>query len=71
MNDAVVMRLQRLNDEVNKIKSACERIMMDIADVEESEDLPIIENNFDFIRRTASDAMDFVRNTYDEFEEEE
>ena len=70
MNEKVKKRLERIKEMVTAIQSSSKCILMDIEDVESVEDMFVIEHNFDMIRRIASDAIDYVRTTEDEFEEE-
>ena len=64
-------KLTRIKNMVENIKSMCECALNDCDDVTESDDLFIIESQFDRIIRQAEDAKETVMSTYDEFEEEE
>ena len=70
MNEKVNKRLERIKEMVEAIQSSSKCILMDIEDVNSVEDMFCIENNFGMISRIANDAVDYVRNTEDEFEEE-
>lgn len=70
MNDAVKRRLEKIKGDVSEIKNLCDLILKDINDVEDdSEDLYVIENNLNWIWNKAQNTYDYVRSTYDYFEE--
>ena len=70
MNEKVNKRLERIKEMVVAIQSSSKCIFMDVDDVESVEDMFVIEHNFDMIRRIANDAVDYVRETEDEFDGE-
>lgn len=71
MNDKIKRRLYHMEREARGIINSANLIIQDLEDVAESDDLMIIESAFERIHRAADEAIDYVRNTYDEFEEEE
>lgn len=71
MNERVEKSLERIKTMARKIKGMCECIINDVDDVTESDDLFIIEQQFDRIMRAASDGYELAQSTYDEFDEEE
>lgn len=72
MNEKVKSRLERVYKRCKQIAAETDYINEDlIPDVNESEDLAIIEMSLDNIERWARETRELVRNTYDEFEEEE
>lgn len=71
MNDTVKRRLANVHKQVDLIAAEADYIKDDlITTVNESEDLPPIETALENIILWASEAKDYVRNTYDEFEED-
>lgn len=70
MNKKVEKRLSYMKQICREIKSQVDCILQDIEDVVTDEDLYIIEHGFERIRRAADETVDYVRETYDEFEEE-
>jgi len=73
MNEKVKKRLEKIYYKVDMIKLEADYINEDlIPEVEDdSEDLYTIESSLENIERWARDTREYVRNTYDEFEEEE
>ena len=71
MNEIVEKRLNLIKAMTEEIQSMCECALDDCDDVTESSDLFIIESQMDRIIRKADYARETVRNTYDEFDEEE
>lgn len=71
MNERVEKRLNLIKAMVEEIQSMCECALEDCDDVTESGDLFIIESQMDRIIRKANDTREVVRNTYDDFDEEE
>lgn len=63
-------KIKILEQKTKEIRSATDRILMDIEDFEGYDELFVIEHNFDFIRRNAEEAVDCARNAYDDLEEE-
>ena len=72
MNEVVKRRLENISSKVGKIKVEADYIYEDlIPDVgDDSEDLVTIEMSLENIERWARETREYVRNTYDEFEEE-
>ena len=72
MNETVKRRLENISSKVGKIKVEADYIYEDlIPDVgDDSEDLYAIESSLWNIERWAKETIEYVRNTYDEFEEE-
>jgi len=72
MNETVKRRLENISSKVGKIKVEADYIYEDlIPDVgDDSEDLYTIESSLWNIERWAKETIEYVRNTYDEFEEE-
>ena len=72
MNETVKRRLENIYSKVEKIKVEADYINEDlIPEVgDDSEDLVTIEMSLDNIERWARETREYVRNTYDEFEEE-
>lgn len=71
MNERVEKKLQRIVNVAKNIKGMCECIICDADEVTESDDLFIIEQQFERITRAANDGYDLTRNTYDDFDEED
>ena len=72
MNEKVKNRLERVYRKGEQIAAEVSYINEDlIPDVNESEDLVTIEMSLDNIERWARETRELVRDTYDEFEEEE
>lgn len=73
MNETVKKRLDNIYKTVEKIKFEADYINEDlIPEVgDDSEDLYTIESSLENIERWARKSREYVRNTYDEFEEEE
>lgn len=72
MNEKVKNRLERVYKRCEQIAAEVDYINEDlIPDVNESEDLASIEMSLDNIERWARETRELIRNTYDEFEEEE
>ena len=72
MNETVKKRLDNIYKKVEKIKFEADYINKDlIPEVgDDSEDLVTIEMSLENIERWARETREYVRNTYDEFEEE-
>ena len=71
MNDTVKRRLAELRKQIRKICDEADYIDEELIDeVMDSEDLPPIETALENIILWANEAKDYVRNTYDEFEED-
>lgn len=72
MNEAVKKRLNNIYEKVEKIKVEADYINEDlIPEVgDDSEDLVSIEMSLENIEQWARETREYVRNTYDEFEEE-
>ena len=72
MNETVKKRLDNIYEKVEKIKFEADYINEDlIPEVgDDSEDLVSIEMSLDNIEQWARETREYVRNTYDEFEEE-
>ena len=72
MNKKVKVRLEKVSARGEQIAAEVSYINEDlIPDVNDSEDLASIEMSLENIERWARDARDYVRHTYDEFEESE
>jgi tetrahydromethanopterin S-methyltransferase subunit G len=73
MNEKVKRRLENIYSKVEKIKSETDYINEDlIPEVgDDSMDLITIEDSLENIERWARETREYVRNTYDEFEESE
>ncbi len=71
MNETVKKRLDNIYKKVEKIKLEADYISEDlIPEVgDDSEDLASIEMSLENIERWARETREYVRNTYDEFEE--
>ena len=72
MNEKVKRRLENISSKVGKIKVEADYIYEDlIPEVgDDSEDLVTIEMSLENIEQWARETREYVRNTYDEFEEE-
>ena len=70
MNKKVEKRLEEIKKMALDIQEMCKCIAYDVDDTTSSDDLFIIESHFETISRRANDGYDYVRNTYDEFDEE-
>ena len=72
MNETVKRRLENIYGKVAKIKYEADYINEDLIPVvgDDSEDLVTIEMSLDNIERWARETREYVRNNYDEFEEE-
>lgn len=72
MNEKVKRRLENIYSKVEKIKVEADYINEDlIPEVgDDSEGLYAIESSLWNIERWAKETIEYVRNTYDEFEEE-
>lgn len=72
MNETVKKRLDNIFEKVEKIKFEADYINEDlIPEVgDDSEDLVSIEMSLDNIEQWARETREYVRNIYDEFEEE-
>lgn len=72
MNEKVKRRLENIYSKVEKIKFEADYINEDlIPEVEDdSEDLYTIESSLENIERWAKETREYVRDTYDELEEE-
>ena len=72
MNETVKRRLENISSKIGKIKVEADYIYEDlIPDVgDDSEDLVTIKTSLENIERWARETREYVRNTYDEFEEE-
>lgn len=71
MNERVERNLARIMVIATRIKDMCECILDDCEEVTECGDMFVIESQFDRICREANDGRNLVRNTEDEFDEEE
>ncbi len=71
MNETVKRRLENIYNSVEKIRVEADYINEDlIPEVgDDSEDLASIEMSLENIERWARETREYVRNTYDEFEE--
>lgn len=70
MNKKVEKRLEEIKKMALDIQAMCECILEDAEDATGSGDLFVIESQFERISRKADDGYSYVRNTYDEFDEE-
>lgn len=70
MNKKVEKRLEEIKKIALDIQAMCECILEDAEDATSSGDLFVIESQFERIGRKADDGYSYVRNTYDEFDEE-
>lgn len=70
MNKKVEKRLEEIKKMALDIQSICECIAYDVDDTTSPDDLFVIESHFGTISRMADDGYSYVRNTYDEFDEE-
>lgn len=70
MNKKVEKRLEEIKKMALDIQAMCECILEDAEDATSSGDLFVIESQFERISRKADDGYSYVRNTYDEFDEE-
>ena len=72
-NETVKRRLENIYSKVEKIKFEADYINEDLIPGvgDDSEDLYTIESSLENIERWARETREYVRNTYDEFEEEE
>ena len=72
MNEKVKRRLENISSKIGKIKVEADYIYEDlIPEVgDDSEDLVSIEMSLENIEQWARETREYVRNTYDEFEEE-
>lgn len=71
MNERVEKSLERIKTMARNIKSMCDCIINDCDDVTESDDLFIIEQQFERIERLADNGYGYTQIIYDEFDEEE
>ena len=69
MNDEVKRKQKRMRDICRDIIGKAERMLDDIKDVEDPDDLTVIEQGFGLIEEWSREGYDVVLNTYDEFEE--
>ncbi len=72
MNKKVKRRLENISSKIGQIKDEADYIYEDlIPEVgDDSEDLVTIEMSLENIEQWARETREYVRNTYDEFEEE-